>query len=557
MKTRSILGAAGLALVAGLLATTPSACGGGGAGLLGIATVGISAILAGSSPGWAVLDPNQRTPVNTLGFTSVSTTTPTAETPDPELSPGEAIDRVIVPGGAILGNTIKVTTSATGSAATAGQSANLRCELLYTGWDISSIFVVAVTKTATVATATATPVEFLLDFNTVTVGGSFKVTGIGSNPGDFYVIKLSNVGSAGTITLDASQTKVEFTTIQTRETPLDLNPDGAQNFKLEESIALTVASTGAADDIDPATTGSITAIEGAVTFFRAEVTDASRGPVSGARVKFVAEGGSPLPVTQTVTTDRGQAVAGITFRQIGNITVTATLLDDAGLDPRTVSAGSTNTAQFSATVVTKTTDRDWDGLGGFNVASSGNLGSASIYAAPALTVMGTGTGDTATPTAVIFLFARDTASGSDFRYDVYARTRSLKADAKQEFKLTMEFFDQAGNVTGSALTSATLTATSQLQRFSGTFTSTDTNPLARIDVVKAVDETVSGAIELTIDLGTAAGDAATTPGIEVIAASGAQSQIRLPGPTVFGTTTTRTTPFLLSSPDPRTPGTLR
>ncbi|MFC1708264.1 hypothetical protein ACFL59_15845 [Planctomycetota bacterium] len=128
MRKRSVLAIVSIAIIMAVIVSTPAACSsGGGGGALGtsIATVGVSAILAGMSPGWAVHDDalglaegQTATTMLTLGGTAATFSQKITPEGDIVLATGQEVDRFIITGGMVASMpTVQLVASATTTAA--------------------------------------------------------------------------------------------------------------------------------------------------------------------------------------------------------------------------------------------------------------------------------------------------------------------------------------------------------------------------------------------------------------------------------------------------------
>jgi hypothetical protein len=307
----------------------------------------------------------------------------------------------------------------------------------------------------------------------------------------------------------------------------------------------TSPAPGAAADIS-SPEGLVTTGPGIGTLFVADVDDGSPNftAVPNARVRFTAPGAST--VTQTATTNAsGEAAVSFSFASLGPTHVLAELLSGTAVVDSTminvsVEAGAT---------------RPWDNLDRQDIlADGGSLISDREVAPVAISplVGGAATGQTSTPTAVEYLFARDVTTGAEWRFSAIVRTRSQVATATATWNVEIDEIDGSAtpSVTGTAIaTSADETANAGNTLFN--LKLTQGRPLDLLST--SANATLGGAIGgFRIVITCVSSSDPLTPGIEVVNGTGAAPVlITAPGPVVFLATATSGGEFLASQPDPR------
>jgi len=530
MSGRRIGAGSGLVAAACAASALLAGCGGGGGDIgIGIATIGVSAILAGASPGWAIRDPNLSTPVS--GAAGV-TTTVLPESPAPSLGAGETLDRVIIAGGHLL-PPITISGVATGTAS----SDTLEVALLYRSWDANATRVTLVTASAAIG-ATRTAFTVTLDFSRITAGTAVFGNPL-TNPGDQFTLRFKNTG-AGTIELDPLATRVAFTSAQSREALVRVRAFPAGGFTVAVAPQLTaVGNSGSASRITPAGPTTVKTGKNQPTVLRAGVVDSGGQPLAGVALTFTAPDAT-APVTVTAVTD-GIGIAAVAFSWPASGTFAAD-----------VRLGGLAPLAFAVTV-TDTAVRAFDGLDSFVIQSdlvtmTANAPLAVGLDAIAVTTgasggldVGNSAGKTTIPSSVEYTFARHVTVGAAWRYELSARTRSFLPTATATFRVAV--VDPNNNDALVAI-SPTLTATVALGRFVGELT--EVAPLTRVMAVPGTAGTAFEVLDFQFLTGTSS-DAAT-PGIEVITDPVLPALLRVPGPAVFATTSSR---YLVSSPDPR------
>lgn len=538
MVKRTILGGAVLALAASFLAFTPTACGGGGGGGgLGIATVGVSAIFAGASPGWCVRDPGLATPVTGAGSLNV---TPTAEDPI-VIRPAEEIDRVIIAGGLVFPPVIF-----RGVATATANNTELKASLIFSSWDATRQFFEIATASALVNQA-PTDFNLKLDFSKIKISDTVVMTNFQSNPGDQFVLRLSAVANTVTVdtrAIDAAgnlKTRVDYASGQTRGTLLKYDAAGNLTEDFREVQSPTTTSL---QPFSIGAVGSASVVTGVnqTTLVRAEVRDQSGFGVPGVNVRFVAPGTGAPGATTVRTLQDGIATAALVWTVTGtSFSVTATALDVGGLPLNLAGTPASFSVEVRSTPV-----RNFDGLEGFTVSTSTGSGKPKI---DVRAVLDTGelrgfdpAGKTTQPSTVTYTFARDATTGANWAFDLFCRTRSLLLTATATFEIKV--FESNG---GALLaTSTAQVVTSGLQPVSGSMTQ-----VRSLAVVANPGNLSPNNFDVTINV--LASSDAGDPGIELIAdrATGLISRLSFPGPVVTATTPSIPQGFLASAPDPR------
>jgi hypothetical protein len=525
-----------LLLAASALAATgaallPLSCG-GNAGVvgIGIATLGISAILPGSSPGWRVADTRFLEPRGGVpsGFSLAVALTTTASPSDPiVLAPGERLDRVIVCGGGVSDRVeVRARASASGVAST------LEARLLLTPWANGggNALELAVDSAAVPAGA-PDEVRLELDFSRVAVGTA-TLAEVETDPGDALTIRFENTG-AGAITIDTSATRIDYGSRGTRGTRLDFRPDRGGGFEISGTPrARLVANAGAAAILE-ALTPLVVVGRGQTALVRVLVKDSGAQPVPGAVVDVQALGASQAPSKAQANAD-GIATAQVRWDAVGPFQVTFTASGAAGTPGEVVDVD-----------VVQGTTRDFDGLVSFQAPVGQPVSAGVALDVSALLDVGGSTFETSAPATtfpdqVLYELARDVTSSAEWRFDIAARTTSFLSTATARFAVRIE--DAAGGVVAQ---SPVQRADRGLRRFqdvmleakrlaipaSGGAASPSSGPAFRVAI-------------LVIDSSDPA-----SPGLEVVTDASVGSHVRVPGPVVFARVGGRA--FLASSPDPR------
>lgn len=167
------------------LALAPLGCDGGVG--LGIATLGVSAVFAGTSPGWALRDPDYAT----------ATTRPTPEG-DIALAAGESVERCLV-----LGGELRSPVVVEGIATTSAPPATLGISLFLARADHPAGFSGAIPlDTETVTLTTAAPQAFRVELAFTRSQSTIAF------PGDVAVIRFAVPATGGPVTIDTSGARV-------------------------------------------------------------------------------------------------------------------------------------------------------------------------------------------------------------------------------------------------------------------------------------------------------------------------------------------------------------
>jgi hypothetical protein len=539
MDKRMLFGAASLLLAGGLLATTPAACSSGGGGVgIGVATLGISSILAGSSPGWRLTDPSLAS--GTSGpVTSVLTVTQNAkpEAPDPSIAAGDALDRVIVAGG-----DIRPPVRIAGFVTPTAGSSELDVQLLVSEWDgeprINELLLASATVTGLVA-GTQNAIAVTLDFSTLVAGGT-TYRDPHFNVGDQYTVRFINPATAGAIVLDPRRTTIGYSSRQVRETTFDLAGNQV-GFDAQEHIQVTAVGSGLATTIFAEGNGQATLGVGQVGIFRFAVVDQQQNSVGAGEAVSITATNATAPSAVAVVTDAdGIASARFSFPAAATMTggvVTATL--------------QINGQQAQVMVnVSSTAARSYDGLESFNTGGDQNPTATDVSVSIGNICVPVETGGGfigATPTAsrsslptdVEFDFPATTSSNAQWRYDVFVRTTSLQAGATS--RLVIQIEDESTTVFA---TSGQLDVGAGLTELKGVLT-----PSAPLSFVPNLAPGPQAAFRIVFTA-TQSSDA-QSPGVDVITDPTARSTINAPGPVLWATSSTSGDEFLVSSPDPR------
>jgi hypothetical protein len=563
MKKHTLWSAAGLALAAGIVALSPVACssgGGGGAGV-GIATLGVSAIFAGNSPGFVVRDPAQ-TDVNATAD-GVSTATPTAEPPI-AVTAAQSVDRFVFAGGVIAGNTITIQGNATASTTNTA----LLVDLNYNPWSgaigtvsFSPPGLLLATGSALIQ-PTATDFVVVLNFASVNLGAGQTLVGAQGNPADIYTLTFHTTGSVTINTTSVTNpAKVLYGSAMTRQTRFDFNAvtsgldehgTGTVVVSTTPSTPSACATTGPADLLathtgttftpDPAgaQTRTVTANTGSEFAVDVEVGGQC---LQGAAVVFT----SPTQSVTVLSGANGVARAVLTFP---NPTTTSPVLVN-------VTSGS-GIASFLVNV-TASAVRGGDDLDHIDVGLTGTtLGATiSVVTDPCLkNANGAGT-VTTIPTNVQFLFAENATSGALWNYNVVLRTESIFLASTATFRIdvldaTSGTVIATSGVIGNGTTTGPAVG-ANAQRYTGKMTQV----AAGGDTVTATPSTSTlGALQVVLTAATST-DAAT-PGVQVITDDRVgNSFVFVPGPVVFATFDGSSSPastagkVMASQPDPR------
>ncbi len=535
-KTRMFLGSASLALAAGFLSVAPVACAGGAGGLgLGIATIGVSAVFAGFSPGWCVRDPNQ---LPTDGQPVSATATPEG---DIVLAAGESVDRAIVAGGAVFSPIV-----ARGMAS-GGPGTSLRAELLFDSWDAGTSFAPIATAEQAIG---ATPQAFnlVLDFSTIVdTQANLRIANAQSNPGDFFRVRFTAVGGPLTIlttALDAggsALTRIDYTSGQTRVTRFELNAVRAGFSATEDFAATATPITPSSVPVQFARLGpaQVDTGPGQPATFAVQVVDALQQPVSGVRVEFVADGGGLVAVPHTAFTD-GQGVADTVygFPQAGSAGVSALAFDGIG---QLIPGDATWTVTVRSMAVRPNDDLNvFEAIGPAGTSRSADA-RIDLNAVSSFMI---GTAGTLTkPTSIEYFFAKDVTSGAQWALDILFRTESPELSAQAQFEVQIFQLVGGSTVGQPVATSGPLTAVADLVRHKAAMIH------GRDFSVSGPSGTPGGFRIVLLVLGSS--DPAR-PGIEVVMddrGDSNESFVTCPGPVVFADFSG--VRILASQPDPR------
>jgi len=495
-------------------------CGSSGDSGSSIPTVEVRGILAGSSPGWRIVDPSLAAPVGSLPSGTGAVLTTTALPSDPiVLSAGETVDRVIVSGGRIL-NVVSLVVSATA----ASIDSALEARLIHTRWAGGGASTPLAVGSAPIS-ATGTSARIDLDFSLVFVGAA-AFTDWGSDAGDVFTLRLRNTG-ASEITIDAAATEVIHASVPTHGSLLTLSPaPGLFAIETRPRAAL-FSTTGTASAIVALTPQARVAIRQAL-IVRAEVRDASGFPVPGAFVTVSAPGSTTPSISGQVGFD-GVAEAQLFWQQAGSFTVS-------------FSTGGVASSAVTTVDVGGVLARSTHGLASFPVLQ-GQFLSTDVYfdVRAALPTAGStfqGATDTAFPDTLVIEASEDVPTGTFWLFSAGVAVRSDSPQATASY--AVQVIAPSGAVVAQ---SQVQVATATLER--AEFELIQTQPLVMTATAATADRV--GPFQIAIQV-ISSSDAARG-GIEVVTDRAAGAGFVVPGPTVFGVK--GGTAYLASSPDPR------